>query len=499
MKGNPMRLLAFLFAVAGCMPVNRGQLKEAAGDAPADSRLYGADRVVEIQIQTTNWDVLRQQEPRGGRCVFGFVGSQYDWFKFEEIKIDGVTMKDVGVKKKSWCNSESKTKPSLNIKLDKYVKAQGAEAVRLWGTDALILNNSLQDKAYVRQCLSYQIFARAGIVAPLCGFAHVIVNGQDLGVFVNLQPMKESFIREKFGEPLGNLYEVAGETFEDWALERFAAGREGWRDAGLADIKAVNAAIKSDKSPELRQLAEIVDMQQFLSYWALEVILTHWDGLTLGTNNTYLYFDSKGKLNALPWGTDQILNRSGARETLQIYAGNNLAAKIYDSVVYQDKLAGIIKDYMQTLWSEAEVTAAIDRMADLITPYIPSDSMQDFKSHLEILKTNARNRRAQIASFIDKRPEPRASVAPPAERYFPKCSPAGFEYQGVHFVSTATEGNWGYMQREAGPPEGVPCKVDLTIDDHRLPSCAEACSKETQTAKDWGSCPRATGFSCLKN
>ncbi len=497
-----MKILAFVsLLLLACSPVKKAAVQEAVDGAPVSrNSLYQADHIVQIEITASQWDELRKAEPKGGRCIFGFIGPQYDWFKFEEIKIDGVAMQNIGAKKKSWCNSESKTKASMNIKLDKFVKAQGAAAQKQWGTDALILNNSLQDKAYVRQCLSYQIFARAGIPAPQCNFAHVLINGEDYGIFVNLEPMKKSFILEKFGSPLGNLYEIGGESFESWALPRFAAGLEGWKDDSLADIKAVIEAIKNDKTEELESLSQLVNMDQFIRYWAMEVIMTHWDGMTLGTNNSYIYFDKDGKMNVLPWGTDQILNRDGVRETLQVYAKNNLAAKIYASKFYRAKLAATIKDYMTTLWSEPEIIAEIDAMATLIGPRILEQEKKGFTKDLDRLKASVKRRREQIASFIDNLPEPTPSVVETSGHYFPKCPNAPFVARGVSFAPKATEGDYGYVQRDdkEAATAGVPCKVDVKLSEDKLPDCKEACPLEVQTAKDWGICSKATGYSCLR-
>lgn len=413
------RMLALAIGLApivwngGCSPINKSNLSELV-TSETKSDIYDPSRVIRIEITAGKWDELRSQEPKGGRCVFGFIGAQYDWFQFEEIKIDGVAMKDFGAKKKSWCNSESKTKPSMNIKLDKFVKKNGAEAVKLWGTDSLILNNSLQDSSYVRQCLSYQIFAKAGIPSPLCNFAHVFVNGEDYGVFVNLQPMKKSFIESKFGLPLGNLYEIGGETFENWALPRFAANLEGWKDESLSDVKALIAAIEDDKSSDLELISQHVNLGQFINYWAMEVIMTHWDGLTLGTNNSYIYFDGKGQMHVLPWGTDQILNRDGARETLQVYAKNNLAAKIYGSPVYREKLSTTIKSFMAQLWSEEEVKASIAAMSELIKPHVLAAEQAAFSKNVGKLVNRVDARREQIASFIDKLPEPPPEKTAPA-------------------------------------------------------------------------------------
>ena len=67
-------------------------------------------------------------------------------------------------------------KPSLKLRLDKYIDDQDH-----FGATRMTLNNSIQDKSLVNTCLTYELFRRAGIPAPLCNYAKVAVNETILG------------------------------------------------------------------------------------------------------------------------------------------------------------------------------------------------------------------------------------------------------------------------------------------------------------------------------
>lgn len=455
--------------------------------------LYDSDRIVKIEITSADFEQLRQQEPKGGRCVWGFIGDQYDWFSFDELKIDGVVIKKVGGKKKSWCNSESKTKPSLNIKFDKFDPANEDVGKGNWGTDALTLNNSIQDRSYVRQCLSYELFAKAGIPSPRCVFAEVWVNGGNYGVYVNLEPMKKSFIKKAYGEPLGNLYEIGGEAFESWALARFKANLEGWKDESLEDVKLLIETLKSDQSEDLAALQKVVNFDQFLSYWAMEIILTHWDGMTLGTNNSYMYFKD-GKMEMLPWGTDQILLRTGSREAGQVYAANGLAKKIYASTMWKARLEQRIAQLMGEIWKEEAIVTRIDEMADIVRPSLLADEKSKFESELTSLKNNVKQRRLQVASFIKLSDAPQA-FAKPEQKVYPKCTKEGLSQGEQVFTYLPSMPGWGYMQLKSG--KGFSCRLKASTGDARLPFCNDACPQDAQSGADWGWCGSAQGFSCL--
>jgi len=125
--------------------------------------------------------------------------------------------------------------PALKVKLDKYVAGQ-----EVAGYADLILNNSVQDPTYLRQCLGYALFEAAGIPSPRCGFAHVRVNGEDLGVYVLVESVDKAFLRRRGADTTGNMYEG---VFSDF--------REGW----LGTFEAETNAATTDRS-DLRAVKE---------------------------------------------------------------------------------------------------------------------------------------------------------------------------------------------------------------------------------------------------
>jgi hypothetical protein len=373
----------------------------AATIDPKLAAFYAQDHVVEVEIFTSQWDNLRNQDPKGGWCEFGFVGEQYDWFHFEEVRINGVAFHDVGVKKRAWCGSESKTKPSLNIKFNKFDSSQGKIAQNAIGVDALLLNNSVQDPAYVRQCFTYQMWAKAAVASPFCNFAHVVVNKQDMGVYVNLQPMKKAFLQFHYGEELGNLYEIAGEDFEDWARDRLKASLESMKkeeDKSLNDIDGIIDAL-SDKAGSMAKIERLVDLDEFFRYWAMEIIVTHFDGFSLSNNNAYVYFPANGKMQVLPWGADTVLIRISDREARQIYNANRLTLKLSENTAMRQRLLNRINEQMRLFWNEKDLQAQVDRTATAIARFIPAGEQGDFYTEIEGLKQSIRVRREQIASF----------------------------------------------------------------------------------------------------
>lgn len=294
--------------------------------------LYAIDNVVTIRITmpTDEWDALRREEPKGGRCNFDWAGgSRYTWRTAASVEISGThfppttTFERVGIKKKSFCGSISDTKPCLHLDFGRDNNPNRPIVDALMGTRYLTLNNSVQDPSYIRQPLGYRLYGLAGLPTSRCNFARVLVNGTLMGdgiagvnspgVFVNVEPIMRRYLERNATHQKGNLYEF--ELHDDFVTDRI-------------DKVAVESLSEFDDKLDLRLAidhlahhgiggaADVVDVDQFISMYAMDFFLKHWDGYSRNTNNTYVYNDvdavaapGLGDVNfrMMPWGIDQTL------------------------------------------------------------------------------------------------------------------------------------------------------------------------------------------------
>lgn len=377
----------------------------AASNEALIRQLYEENKVVEIEVKGSNWEALKNQDPRGGICNFNYQETRYDWFAFDSLTVNGETFKNVGLRKKSWCGSESKIKPAFNVKIDKFEKKNGFLAETSLGTADLMLNNSKQDESIVRQCFTYKFFARLGVPAPLCNFAHVTVNGQDMGLYVNVQPIKKSFLKMNFGNSSGNLYEIAAYNFDINYLSWYAAGLDSYKDPeddSLSDVKTMIELLANPKAGR-SAIGEKVDVDAFIRFWAGEILLSHHDGFTLGNNNTYLYFPAEGKMQVLPYGVDQTLSITSAAGVLQIYQSNLLARRLGSEIETLNMLKALLRDTLTESWNEDVLVQDVERSASVLRPYLRSDGKGSFEQSLAALKANIGKRRAEIQIIMEGR------------------------------------------------------------------------------------------------
>lgn len=384
---------------------------ESDGAHSKIAKFYDPGHIVNIDIKMAQWAELENATPAGGRCKHGYREPQYEWHKLESIAIDDQIISDAGIKKKSYCGSFSRTKPSFNLDFGKYCQANKNLSRNLNGTHKTTLNNSIQDRSFVRQCLAYRFFTEAGIPSPLCSFAHVKVNGKDYGVYVHLERIEKPFFSHHYGTIEGNRYEA--HWYPDLTVEHLsnlAFHRRSWSGSeSLSDIQSLIAVIEGDESPELYSLQKLIDMDQFLRFWAAEMLINHWDGLTNDFNNAYLFIPENGQVQFIPAGTDQVLNVASDKRARQKsfsfllekgFTGNALCKKLYASPLYRERLHETMRELLATVWNEDDLIQQVDYVVALIEPHVLNKEKARFKPEVEYLKAQIKERRAIMSSML---------------------------------------------------------------------------------------------------
>lgn len=377
-------LCFFLTVPLGCRAkeVQDGESKEAAA-------LFDAHRVIEVSVELAeeDWDTLRRQERSfvdvlGNLCT----ARQEEIFTFvpATVTIDGTTLSDVGVRKKGFLGSLDTQRPSLKFSFDQYETTQ-----RLHGLERFTVNNNKQDPSNVRQCLAYQTFADAGLPAPRCNFAHVTVNGRDLGIYTHIEEIKKPFIRRHFSDDEGNLYEGVISDFTETGKLSFQQKTNNEVPANRADIDAVQAAL-ADPSPGLAErLDRLIDMDSFVRLWVMETVTSHWDGYASNHNNYYLYNDpDSGRFHFIPWGTDGAFATTNfvTSESSLVYSTGLIARLGYDDPEIRERYFSFFEEVL-TQWDSEGMLTELDRMEALLQPFADGSLARDIDEVRNFLQT----------------------------------------------------------------------------------------------------------------
>ena len=384
--------------------------------AHASDAYFALDRVLDISIEIAveDWDTLRHQT-RTFEDLFAEIAEYelsrpfadiYTWFP-ATVTVDGETHTQVGIRKKGFIGSQSDTKPALKLRYDRYVDGQSLGGVM----QRMTLNNSVQDPSMINTCLTYGVFAAAGTPASRCNFATVSVNGKNLGLYVHVEEIKAPFLARYFATSEGNLYEG---TVSDFTPEfRGTIEKKTNEDADdWSDVDAVVAALQDPSDAGWADLSRLVDLDDFVTFWATEVLVGHWDGYAGNRNNYWFYRDLDGPFVFIPWGTDDTFHLKDDPNPFDtvsdpppsVLALTAIPNRLYNDSYWRAQYVERLKHLLETVWDEEALLASVEEMAAIVQEHALAEDRAEAAADAERVRQFISKRRAEILD--DLTPEP---------------------------------------------------------------------------------------------
>ena len=394
--------------------------------------IFPTDRVLDVQITVAveDWDTIRYQ-------TRDFFSALHESRKISppeapytyvdaSVTIDGVAFPNVGLRKKGFLGSLSTTRPSLKIKLNHTDKDAEIE-----GLTNLTLNNNRQDIGLMSQFMGYALFNATGSPAPRCAYAKVTVNGMNLGVYSHVETVRKSFLRRAFGTDDGTLYEGPYVDFYEGWLGSFEH-KTGNDSPGREKIQQLIEILEGDGKNIEGAIGELVDLDTFYTYWAVEGLLGFWDGYSGNNNNFFIYLNPEtDKFHFLPWGADSLFSKHSklqhhnkASAPISVKTQGLLTHKLYQQKSSRERYAKTMMGILENHWNEEELLAEVDRIDTMVKPHLvdaqrffgDKDEGKSYSRALALRETQRfiRQRRADIMEEItDGMPEWRAFPSEP--------------------------------------------------------------------------------------
>jgi spore coat protein H len=308
--------------------------------------------------------------------------------------------------KGSWSFEPVDRKPSLTLNFDKFAPGQ-----RFRGLDKIHLNNSAQDFTCLHEALAREVFNEAGVPAPRAGHATASLNGKGRGLYVLVEGTNKRFVKRHFKSAAGNLYD--GGSGGDISSPRLNVNL----DEHQKDRSDLNALIAATKEPNpakrFSMLDQVLDVDRFLTFAALEVLFVHWDGYCNGPNNYHIFHDAgRGKMVFMPHGMDQILAGHPFSTSLTPQWKGAVARALFTTGEGHRRYLERINQVFTNHFQADKLNAKVDQLAQRIRPAATSgmlDSLQ-FQIGTRNLKSRITQRVNQVSAQL-ARPEKPASFS----------------------------------------------------------------------------------------
>ncbi len=201
------------------------------------------------------------------------------------------------------------------------------------------------------------------------------------------------------------------------------------------NVLAIHAMNHSKSSSDLLMTAELqvndfdfeneiwnlIDEESFYTYWAMEGLLSFWDGYSGNRNNFFIYLNpGTSKFHFLPWGADSMFEKYSPlgvdrRSPRSVRTIGLLTHQLYQVPEVRKKYATRMKQLLSEHWHEDKLLAETQRIQDLVEPHLSSDQRGwffDRKVDFESIRHFIRHRRADVEKEINGEDMPIWDVAP---------------------------------------------------------------------------------------
>ena len=393
-------------------PTNTGADTEETDYETLSAPLFAIDKLMEVSIEmdSGDWDALRFDAPGlehfQTACPAGPRPTSFEWHT-AAVAVNGESLGEVEVRKKGLMGSMTSARPSLKVRFNDDQRASGIRR--------MTLNNGVGDLTFSRECLSYDLFRAAGVAAPRCGLARVTVNGEVLGVYTHIEEIRKPMLENHFGKDADktDLYEI---TIADFSMDRIAMFEpKGLEDGETADFSALEdiaEALALDNDELFLELENHLNLEQFFTFWAMEVITAHGDGYSGNQNNSFVYRNpTTGLFEFIPWGTDGTFYQPwdffgdfiGEDRPLpwSVYANGALARRLLEHPEGRARYEETLRQLLDAVWDEDTLAEKVNQIQETIGPYLEGNLKAANKEETAYLLQFIGDHKARILAELD--------------------------------------------------------------------------------------------------
>jgi len=210
-----------------------------------------------------------------------------------DLTIEGITYPGVGVRFKGMTsyNIGNSQKKSFNIEMNATDPDQ-----KLMGYKTLNLNNANLDPSFIREPLYFSVVRRY-LPCPKVNFVKLIINGENWGVYVNVQQINADLIKEWFKSSDGDRWKVTMQNFSNGQGGAFPGGGgqqptfAEWFASPIAqDVNSDGQITEEDYQIFITSWTQPFGQQQTFTEWAASPMAQDLNGDEQITEEDYQIF-----------------------------------------------------------------------------------------------------------------------------------------------------------------------------------------------------------------
>jgi len=392
--------------------------------APDEVEIYGDESLYDPDVLRTIF--IEFEYPDWESELEAFYGTDVEVPAI--VTVDGKVYPGVGIHFRgntSYQRVPRGRKRGLNLSINHFDEDQ-----RLLGYQTLNLHNGYNDPSFVRNVLYFQI-ANAYYPAPKANFVRVAINGEDWGIYANVQQFNSDFTREAVDSNEAR-WRIPGSFSSRGGLEylgddiaryeqvyeiRNKDRPENWE----ALIELTRVLNRTQPDQLAAALEPILDVDEALRFLAVDNALVNSDGYWSRNSDYSLYLDEEGRFHVTAYDANEVLQQGGSRGfgpgggagvALSPLEGSRDGSKalLYRLLMVPELRArylGHVRDVAENWLTWERLGPVTERYRDLIRDVMAGDarklySTEQFESGAESsLRVLVEARRAFLLDWLD--------------------------------------------------------------------------------------------------
>lgn len=380
---------------------------------------FDVDKVqnIDITFEQDNWQyILDSLRVNGNGLLLATVNINGDIYKNAGVRFRGSTSFTIGGQRNA-----------LFIKLNYIVKGQKHEKYK-----RLKLSTSLRDPSMIREVMAYEI-ARDYMPAPMANYAKITVNDRFYGLFVNVEPVADRFLKNNFGSDKGTFFKVeptnargcsplaAGALEYTTDTKCYLSNFEMESDDGWDDLIELTRILKEEPA----RIEEVLDVDRTLWMLAFNNVIVNLSSYSgQQSQNFYLYRDTTTKrFSFVMWdlnlafgsykntGLGSDLSLKGLQQMDPLLHFDNPAKPIIHRLLENDYYRKSYMAHLKTIvndhFANGKYAMRAQEIQQMIRPHLANDvhwdyEMADFDKSLNTT-IGKRSQIPGIVELMDKR------------------------------------------------------------------------------------------------
>ncbi|PZD95092.1 spore coat protein CotH [Paenibacillus sambharensis] len=290
--------------------------------------------------------------------------------------------------------------------------------LRIKGGHTFHWNAEYEDPSMIRNALSFHFFNRIGVPAPKTRHFQLMVNGQPLGVYLEIEAVSTAFFASRGIQFRSILYAVNDHADFSLPSSRSSgpAHLSGYElvAGGTAAVRRLEQFIRSINllsGPKLQRiLLHKLDIRNYLGWLAGAVLTGNYDGFE---QNYALYEEARsGKYRIIPWDYEGTWGRNcfgkpcGSR-LVSIRGYNRLTRKVLSIPANRSAYRKLLRRLLRHPFNTSAINSVVDSMYRTITPAVRMDptrpfSYQEYAKEPSFIRQYIRERRRIIQGELKR-------------------------------------------------------------------------------------------------